>query len=407
MFNQKTVKKLSSYIFIYSVGLSAIGLLFFYIIPVTKDDKSAWVIGEMSSSHKFIEKNCALCHKDEFEPIENKSCTNCHALSTHVLNDEIAEDTVAKIEARSCVSCHFEHSGETNLIIKDDKMCVDCHGDLNRVILNPKVENVKNFDKHPEFRYLSFSNPNLKLNHNVHLAKDIRGENGYETLGCADCHSVQQNGAILPVNYEKNCRSCHKLEIEYRNTVKNVPHVNQDQVFSELFKEYSAAFFDKSKTMEADRLRPGKNTMISESELRIEKSIILSRARNAEEEMFLKVGCNLCHEVKEKVNFDIESNENVSKFEIIWNEESNESGTRRAFNHSMHDIVSCESCHEDIRKSENFDKKSFPNVNTCHTCHSSLGGATQNCTSCHAYHESVDFDEASKKSIVDILSKIK
>src|SRR5690606_1335455 len=133
---------------------------------------------------------------------------------------------------------------------------------------------------------------------------DVRGENGYETLDCASCHLIQKTGNVLPVSYEKNCQSCHKLENEYKAKLKKIPHTTADKVFDEIFNQLSASFFEKKIPTIRKRSKPGKESKNQDRKFEIAKAMILEQARQTEDEVFLKKGCNLCHNLDEKVNFD-------------------------------------------------------------------------------------------------------
>jgi hypothetical protein len=88
-----------------------------------------------------------------------------------------------------------------------EEACTQCHSNLKtksgRLTVAAKVTDFAG--GHPEFAAVQKPDPGtVKLNHQIHLGKNIRGPKGPVQLACVDCH--QRNGAgMVPINYEKHC----------------------------------------------------------------------------------------------------------------------------------------------------------------------------------------------------------
>lgn len=387
-----------------SLILSIIGLVFAFIIPISKQDRHSWVIGPMSSSHKFIEGNCSSCHAAPFSAIKDESCLTCHNVSVHpVSNPAVHPVDNQNKEARdyrklqpTCVDCHLEHSGDNTLVISDPRTCISCHGNLKSHYEKTKLRDVLDFKSHPEFTLPKIDNAKIKLNHEVHLKKDLRSDKGYKTLACGDCH--QMNGSqklMTPVSYEAHCSSCHKLEIDGENGVKKIPHAKPSNVFDFIFKENLAWYYLKNTKTQASeteilRKRPGEET----DDLAITVEVLKS-SRDIETEIFIDRGCALCHFIN-KLEDSANLSETESQYKIEKTDVPKKWFLNAEFKHLSHEILTCESCHEGIRKSSKTEDVSMPKIKDCNSCHSKQGGASQDCTTCHSYHQSLSLSEHKK-----------
>ena len=57
----------------------------------------------------------------------------------------------AFLETR-CTDCHSEHKGQP-IVLRAQERCSDCHGDIERVALDAKSQDVIDFKSaHPQFR---------------------------------------------------------------------------------------------------------------------------------------------------------------------------------------------------------------------------------------------------------------
>ncbi|CAA6800244.1 MAG: similar to NrfA-putative nitrite reduction protein [uncultured Thiotrichaceae bacterium] len=97
--------------------------------------------GETTSGHHQIEENCAVCHLASFggEALLQDACTKCHAEELERIEDSHPlkkfvdprnADTLAKLDARFCVTCHVEHRPEMTKamgVTLPENFCFQCH----------------------------------------------------------------------------------------------------------------------------------------------------------------------------------------------------------------------------------------------------------------------------------------
>lgn len=108
------------------------------------DDKAIFLPGKTSQGHHQIEMACTVCHTDEFggKEVLQQACINCHgeelklADDTHPrskFTDPRNADSLKKINALHCVTCHVEHkpeiTGVMGLTLPQD-FCVNCHSEI-------------------------------------------------------------------------------------------------------------------------------------------------------------------------------------------------------------------------------------------------------------------------------------
>jgi hypothetical protein len=104
-------------------------------------DKSLFLPGPSSAGHYQIEQRCELCHQ-AFGGIKQQGCVDCHgqelkeASDSHGLKkfrDPRNADSLQKIDALNCVTCHGEHDpGRTRKmgVTLAADFCVYCHRDV-------------------------------------------------------------------------------------------------------------------------------------------------------------------------------------------------------------------------------------------------------------------------------------
>ena len=208
--------------------------------------------GKMSSAHAVLTAKCSSCHVKEPNSFSAKatdqSCDSCHSAPFHHANQ-----TFTPI----CASCHVEHRGHLRLAVTSDISCTQCHSNLHTIGTPTRfTAEITRFNGgHPEFAILrdGKSDPGtIKLNHAVHLKRNLRGPNGPVQLDCEDCHrtvrpqagwrfgsgaaqdvSVAPTGIppsmdasrayMSPVTYAKHCSACHGLQFDARFQ-ESVPH---------------------------------------------------------------------------------------------------------------------------------------------------------------------------------------
>lgn len=396
----RNIYRLLSSIPIISLILVVVTTFVYFLIPVAVEDKESWVIGPMSSSHALIQSDCQKCHAKPFSPIQNESCQTCHVMTKHPKSFHdtyyLSENVLKSKHA--CVDCHLEHSGDSGLVPKEDSRCVTCHTDIKKIKSDTKVSNVKDFISHPQFTTSQLDKTNIKLNHKVHLKNDLRSEEGYVTLNCSNCHkSPGKDGVMEEIAYQKDCKSCHKIEFEYKDKTFDVIHGDINLVFKDIIGQLvlmkNKTIVDSNKIN--DRSRPGKSYP-SHSEYKE----VVATAHDIEKDLVEKTSCGVCHsyKIKSSINkFQEESNFEIEKvvYTSNWFPHSE-------FNHNKHLIVSCENCHKGINDSEVSSDVHLPKIEVCQECHNSKSNTPTNCISCHTFHDEIGLETSQKRSIIEI-----
>jgi len=191
-----------------------------------------------------------------------------------------------------CSSCHQEHRGHARLANTPDAACTQCHRDLRTAGPATKfAADIENFGPgHPEFAAVrpgSVDPGTIKLNHAVHMKRNLAGPNGPVQLDCDDCHRpptstdpwrfgsapaqemaasqksdlpamVLARAYMAPTTYAKNCVACHGLQFDKRFT-ESVPHDTPDVVHAFLvqkFQQYIASHSAELRVAGPDRDLP-------------------------------------------------------------------------------------------------------------------------------------------------------
>jgi hypothetical protein len=316
-----------------------------------------------------------------------------------------------------------------------DKSCVSCHSDLK--ITGGKhtfAEHINSLtDGHPELTAIRPGHApdpgTIKLNHKVHLKKDLRGAQGkLVQMVCADCHhqampadrdqntmvtnakleaSTASMAAsavippspylrslspeILPSNFERDCMSCHPLQFDPR--FKDAPHKDAKVIHDYVVKQYTeyiAAHPDALHETSIPALTASVPSPAIAPGLPNQQTKPLPPARNAAEWVSQRVGeaelllfqkdCKECHAVTYSAPAappDVpKANQTTRWMRNAW------------FDHKAHQLVDCAECHTETKKSELTSDVLLPSIKTCEKCHT--GGenaAASGCYECHIYHD--------------------
>jgi predicted CXXCH cytochrome family protein/LSD1 subclass zinc finger protein len=363
----------------YSIGLlvAILVVIFFAFQSSRKKGEYLFSAGKLTPAHAFLEAKCQSCHQGPFQKIEDSSCLSCHSVSEHSKQHPILE--------KRCVDCHGEHSGEANRTPKESALCLECHKDLKAVNPNTKLAPIHSFDDHPEFNIAMTDPGTVKLNHTLHMKKQLQSPNGATSLRCDSCHKLTADlKSIQPVTFEENCRSCHALSFDDRLPASAVPHGDTDAAFQFLIGEYAKLFGGGKADNSISELRevPGR-----EKNAEKQHTAIIESARQAENVLFTKTACQLCHAVAERQGFT----ENQSRYEIKKADIKSTWFTHARFSHAAHQNVSCISCHKGAETSKDTSDVNLPSLKECSSCHMQAGknaGVPSECSMCHAYHVS-------------------
>jgi len=412
-----------------TLGWSAIILtaLAVAVVPLLAGRKDPWSSGPLTSQHKMLEKQCAACHDGNFTKISDSKCQSCHELSQHAEDFVKAAPAHRDVINQSCVSCHAEHNGDSALISRQPKLCSTCHADLKAVHVDTKMQNVVSWSQHPEFS-VSLTNAAgetarvsledkerlvdttpLKLNHQIHLKKNIRGKDSPVTLQCRDCHLLASDGRTLEaVSMVKNCQSCHALEFDSRLAGVEVPHAKPDQVYQFLYAQYAQLMLADGPSVDTDgvRQKPGSQPRPVSDQRVYTRAEVQKAARSAEAELFTRTACKLCHEISELPPSPDRDIMNSSRYAVVAPQVPETWMPAAIFSHGAHEEVSCESCHSNTRNSKSTTDVLLPSIKECRLCHaehSTLGKVTSDCVLCHSYHDSRALPESKKRTIEQII----
>ncbi|MBL4870016.1 MAG: cytochrome c3 family protein [Robiginitomaculum sp.] len=420
-------------------------------LPIQAD--LSWNSGEISLMHANLKNDCSTCHTKAFVPVKDKACVECHEkLGDHAdIKDLRAskpklsgfEANLNKVSemflrpAERCASCHVEHNSREKIMPASQKLCADCHSNLDKTVPHTMLLNVSDFGSdHPEFRpsiitlpdfnepkYTRISlseNPKgfsgLKFPHKMHLDRGgsvakMAGEIGGKFsivedsarigsgVDCADCHRPEAGGALFdPVNMQQDCAVCHDLAFEaddgYTRTLR---HGEPDEVIASMRDYYQAQALGNIRDAEMNsrtRRRPGKAASLRDLNRR-ELAFKQADQRTASKvnAIFSEGGaCFDCHEIDRPANIT------SLDFAIRPISVNGQFYPKSPFDHASHEIgnLTCETCHT-ARTSESSSDVLLPRIKICQDCHIGIdsyakggemaqGTMPSNCLTCHTYH---------------------
>src|SRR3984885_10536358 len=168
-----------------AVPLAAVAWIAWHAV---RGNQRVYSAGQMSADHAFLAAKCDACHFQMAGFFKQKTsdspCLTCHDGPIHHAD---------QVFTPHCSSCHEEHRGLPQLAKTSDAACTQCHADLRSTGGSLKfVRDIENFGSgHPEFAALrpgAVDPGTIKLNHAVHMKKNLAGPNGPVQLDCDDCH---------------------------------------------------------------------------------------------------------------------------------------------------------------------------------------------------------------------------
>ncbi len=326
-------------------------------------------------------------------------------------------------EARTpeCADCHVEHGGNAILTRAiGDVSCTVCHADLANNIsasagqaiaivtsAGSKIRALTSaIDGHVEFA--AHSHPDmaaLALNHSRHLPQGEKGspaplpsmdtegrqawlkDTGRNHMVCADCHEPDSSRRYMkPIRFKDHCIQCHDLQVaqEYLPPEK-VPHGLEPSRLVDFVKGMGSEAeaqkgYETYIDAHPEKLNLPKGKKISREDW-LTKRTEAWKGRNTDSvaDALLhaeKDGCARCHKLEgEGLAVKI----TPTRVPARWLLHS-------FFHHEKHNVVKCEVCHPNARTSEKTEDVLLPKVDVCRDCHTK-GGARDNCTTCHTYHD--------------------
>jgi hypothetical protein len=396
-----------------------------------RGNQRVYSAGQMSSAHAVLAGKCDACHFTVAgffnQKTSDRACLACHDGPIHHAD---------QLFTPKCSSCHEEHRGLPQLAKTSDAACTQCHADLRSTGGAIKfVRDIENFGSgHPEFAALrsgSVDPGTIKLNHAVHMKKNLAGPNGqFVQLDCDDCHrpanssdpwrfaapisgNVTANAAppaamnamtsdapgvmppsaqksdraamvlsqalMAPPTYAKTCAACHGLQFDKRFT-EGAPHDTPEVIRAFLvqkFTQYIAAHPAEVREMVPVPGLPQKAQPVA---LRVltAPQWVAERVAESEQLLYGKT-CKQCHAIAFAPAAALPA---VAKSNITprWMPHAN-------FNHQRHQSVACTECHAALASRETSDIL-LPGIATCEKCHhSGKDGAEARCFECHTYHD--------------------
>ncbi len=370
----------------------------------------AWNSGEISNSHKFISKNCSVCHEKPFQKVQNSVCASCHTEVSHHVDPEIYGN-MQNITDNYCQSCHKEHKGPESIVRSDQKFCSDCHGNIEAIANQSNILNATDFgSNHPQFRptiiidslegrteRISLDNKELlkeesglKFPHNKHLKLEGVFDPSIKqltVLSCGDCHE-SSGSSFIPVNMGNHCADCHVLNFEPKVPDRTLPHASPVEVMLSLREFYSdlalrGGHEDETAPEVVRRNRPGRESVSSLSikEKQEALSWATSRVEVVSNRVFSQSGCGSCHIVKT-------NNSENPMYEIVPVMVSDRWLPKARFDHSEHSVSDCSDCHSASSSSSSKDVL-IPEISICQNCHGgehAVQSVPSTCVSCHDFH---------------------
>jgi hypothetical protein len=384
--------------------------------------------GKMSAAHAVLTAKCDACHVRTASSFSAKAsdqaCVSCHDGPIHHAN---------QVFTPQCSSCHEEHRGRMRLGATADVSCTQCHADLRTSGAPTKyVRDIDNFgDSHPEFAALrpgAVDPGTIKLNHAIHLKKNLKGPNGEPVqMDCGDCHrpptstqplrfgtattaaltivqksdlpiAISARAYMAPVTYAQHCAACHGLQFDKRFT-DGVPHDTPQVIHAFLiqrFQQYIAKHPGELRETGPDRTLPQKPVPVA-YRIVTPSQWVAERVGESEELLWRKT-CKQCHGLTIPSDGSLPT---VAKSSITarWMPHAD-------FNHERHQLLQCTECHGAALTSHETADILLPGIKTCERCHnSSADGAESRCFECHTYHDWTKQKDVKGKLMLDGLGR--
>ncbi len=393
-----------------------------------RGNQRVYSAGQMSSAHAVLTAKCDACHFQMAgffsAKTSDRACLACHDGPIH--HDD-------QVFTPKCSSCHEEHRGVAQLAKTSDAACTQCHANLRSTGGAVKyVSDIESFGSgHPEFAALrpgSVDPGTIKLNHAVHMKKNLAGPNGPVQLDCDDCHrpavstdawrfgwpappvampgapptglAAAMNAAMPPSQksdraamvlaraymappaYAKTCAACHGLQFDKRFT-EGAPHDTPEVIHAFLMQKFQQYISTHPAEVRETVPVPGLPQKPQPVAVRVltPQQWVDERVAESERLLYGKT-CKQCHALSFSSGGAGAALPVVAKSNITprWMPHAN-------FNHDRHQMVVCTECHATLTSRETSDIL-LPGIATCEKCHHSGADAAEaRCFECHTYHD--------------------
>jgi hypothetical protein len=394
---------------------TAIGLgLLWLAFHLAARDNTVYTAGPLTRGHALLNQKCGVCHAETggfTAKVADHSCSACHSGAIHQAKQTFTPQ---------CIDCHREHTGGVLPEI-GDRQCTGCHGNLQVKAGNPAIPvHVNSFATgHPDFspRTSGAKDPGaIRFNHSAHLKKDLRSIRGNTTLVCSDCHRAENREAwpwgtadpaaatsanqryMDPVNYNEHCSKCHPLTFDTRFS-EAAPHKDPAVVYEFLKQKFTAWISVHPEELRSASVTPRIPGLAPPVPARSPAAWVSARVDLAETLMRVKT-CKECHDLP-PADHGIPP---VPKAQITtrWLPHGE-------FDHSAHQMLICEACHENARKSDKTSDVLIPGIAVCRDCHISgrQDAARANCAECHVYHDPAQRKHVEGRFTLDRISALR
>jgi len=325
--------------------LLSLGLFTAAVVWVAAGASTMYASGPVSSGHALFEADCATCHTEDFGPVHDAACLQCHTAGPHMTPDKGTEP--------ACAACHKDHEGRGSLSDTPDRACARCHTDH---------ADIRTFADHVRFR-IEPREQHLRFGHQMHLdEKLIDGP-----LECASCHVPgESRRGFAPIRFAAHCAKCHIERID-EGGEEIVPHGMQPE---DLRPWIAAGYLERGGHLPVRASAvPGRGSADPPDWA----EALRRKTDEALEALFKpgrKRGCLLCH--------DVDRGRIVPPaVPVRWLD-------RALFDHHTHAFEACDRCH-DMSENQKAEDSGLPGIVTCRTCHQPEG-ARITCVTCHPYH---------------------
>jgi len=343
--------------------------------------------GPLSAAHVLLEKRCEACHANAFGGVSDQACRECHDGAAHPAK---LIDTAHADSRVRCAECHMEHRGKVRLSEVADARCTVCHAQITAHAAAAKVRNVTAFgpNRHPEFGAASLADVRpLRLNHAAHMPAASKTIHGMKLpMKCVDCHATDRasgTGAILPVTFEQNCKSCHARELEFDvyhvlgPAAKPAPHTKDPKAIHEYIEGAYRGALEANPGLARRPLGTALAPLAN-------RAAWLERVTRDSEQYLFARKCGYCHQTAG--DGAVRPVNRVSGRYVEGKPDGDPWLERGEFAHRPHRAVECESCHVQARTSTKTEDVLVPAMKTCLPCHGNSGTALDACAGCHQYH---------------------
>jgi predicted CXXCH cytochrome family protein len=401
--------------------------------PIRSD---SWAAGLLSSAH-LNDPMCMKCHTGPVHHASQAStppCAACHR------EHRGREASLVHTPDQLCVDCHKdlkahtkpEYSGtDYQNVTHFDRDHPQFHftdRDLKRVSVrsvpppkdpgrlkfNHQLHLSKGLDANGKlYLYRNFVDPAEQARYwRLSLPRDQRAKgipvelDAPVQLTCAACHRLDADdfeapspqlaslpreavlppraagAAMLPITYENQCKACHPLTFDEKATL---PHRLQPAEVSKYLErhftlrvlENERTIYDKNVSRRHIPGKPPDDDMVKV------RRLINERVSAAENMLYKdKTTCAECHYFEPEGQLP-PTRVVPTNVPTVWLPHAK-------FNHTIHRVMDCESCHEGVRESKTSADVLLPGIETCQRCHAppsrTRGGARYDCTECHRYH---------------------